>query len=78
MSRSWIVSIPIAGAMHIEVGAKTRERAIELAWEEFQRDGADSFEVEWEAMECIAEGNVCHAPHSHIEATAVPPKRPAP
>lgn len=67
----YIVSIPIAGAIHIEVEASSSTDAKVRAWDEFGEHGEKAGEIEWEAMDCIAEGNVCHAPLNEIEVNKV-------
>ena len=71
MSR-FSVSIPIAGAMHIAVTADSGADAIAAAWARFEEEGPKAaHEIEWEAFEKIAEGNVLHAPHNEVEVSDV-------
>lgn len=67
--KRWIVSLPIAGSMSIEVEGENKEKAIECAWKHFNENGSESFDLEWEAFDKIAEGNVLHAPQNEAEAT---------
>lgn len=67
--KEYLVSIPIAGAIHINVTAKSEADAKEKAWEALNDKGEDAGEVEWEFMDAITEGNVCHAPLNEIEVS---------
>lgn len=69
--KRYIVSIPLAGALHIEVEAETESSAKVKAWEEFGEQGEGAGEIEWELMDCITRGNVCHAPLNDIEVNEV-------
>jgi hypothetical protein len=64
---SYTVVIPIAGSLSIDVEADSEEEAKEVAWGKYDEAGEDAGELEWEAHECIAEGNVCHASTNEIE-----------
>ena len=65
--KTYCVSIPIAGAIHIEVEAASSEEAKEKAWEKINKDSEKAGEVEWEFFDHITEGNVCSAPLNDIE-----------
>jgi hypothetical protein len=67
--RKFMVAIPIAGSISIAVEAANENTAIEAAWAAYNDDGADAGEVEWEAHEAIATGNVCHARTNSIQVT---------
>jgi hypothetical protein len=54
----YLVSIPLAGSVRIEVEAESEEQAREAAWEQYSENGPDDFDVEWEAFERITSGNV--------------------
>lgn len=73
-TKRFAVSIPITGSMSIEVDAEHADAAIERAWEAYEEDGAEPFEVTWEATNFVAEGNVCHAELNQEEATEIAPK----
>lgn len=65
------VEIPIAGRMAIEVDAADKQSAVSAAWAAYNADGPEAFDVEWEALDSISTGNVCHAPCSSTSATEV-------
>lgn len=68
----YVVSIPLAGAMHIEVEASSKEDAKKRAWALYDAKGAEaSDDVEWELMDHITEGNCCNAPLNDIEVGRV-------
>ena len=75
MSKTFIVTIPIAGSMSIELDGcaddASKEDAIERAWEIFNESGDAEFHVEWEALESVGEGNVNHCPCSRQSAREV-------
>lgn len=73
MSKRYIVSIPLVGAMHIEVSARTASEAKEKAWRAYDDHGPDAGEVEWELTDHVTTGNVCHAPQNDIEANEAKP-----
>lgn len=66
---TYTVEIPIVGSMTVEVKAHDEAEAIELAWETFNESGSDEFDVTWEAVSSVTDGNVCHAPCNNIEAS---------
>lgn len=60
--KKFSVEIPITGSIGIEVEASSKEEALEKAWELYAEGWEGSgFEVYWEALEKVTEGNVCHA-----------------
>ena len=66
---TYTVSIPIAGAIHIQVEAKSVAEAKEKAWDEINLSSKpveEIGEIEWEFFDAITEGNVCHAPLNEI------------
>lgn len=69
--KTYIVAIPIAGQMFIEVQADSKEVAIEAAWDQYNESGPEAFEVEWEAFERLFTGNVSHVSGSEQSATEV-------
>lgn len=69
--KTYIVSIPIAGQIHVEVEGDSEEGAIKSAWNKIDEMGPDAGEVEWEFFETLTTGNVLHAPRNKIEATEV-------
>ena len=58
----YTVEIPIAGSMATEVEAPSAEDALAKAWDKYNEDGTDDFDVEWEAHRRLTSGNVLHAP----------------
>ena len=74
----YIVSIPIAGAIHVEVEAESQDEAIQEAWDRVNEasEPEDVGELEWEYMNHITTGNVCHAPLNDIEANRVREDKP--
>jgi hypothetical protein len=67
--RPFTVLIPLAGRLTISVEADGEEAAKEAAWDKFNELGeAGADDIEWEAMDIIAEGNCCSAPQNEIEA----------
>lgn len=70
MKRDFIVEIPIAGSMLIKVKASSEEEAIRLGWkraEKYTPEDGD-FELGWEYMEKVADGNVCYADCNDVTA----------
>lgn len=63
----YIVEIPIAGSMAITVTAASEDEAKAAAWDRFNESGGDDFEIQWEALDSITEGNVCHAPLHSVD-----------
>ena len=55
------VAIPITGAMSCTVEAVSPTDALERAWALFHEKGPEPFEIEWEAVSQVSEGNVSHA-----------------
>jgi len=66
------VEIPIAGSMTIEVEADSEESAIEAGWARFHEEGPDAFDVSWEALSHVTNGNVCSAPCNEHSASEIP------
>ena len=60
--KKYIVSIPVAGAFHVEVEASSSDEAKEKAWEKVNADGTEAGYLEWEFYDTLAEGNVLYAP----------------
>jgi hypothetical protein len=58
MSKTYIVTIPIAGHISFEIEAETEEAAIQSAWDA----DPDNGDVTWEMLESFGQGNVCHCP----------------
>lgn len=70
--KRYIVSVPIAGAIHIEVEAADPKAAKKAAWKRIDNEDAETVgEIEWEFLEHITEGNGCHAPLNDIEVNEV-------
>jgi hypothetical protein len=69
--KTYVVQIPIAGSMSITVEAESKDTAIAAAWEKFNSEGAEDFEIEWEALESVGEGNVSCCPVSRQSAQEV-------
>lgn len=69
--RRFVVSIPIAGAIHVEVDAVSESDARTRAWDRVNDEGEAAGDVEWEFFDEICEGNVCHAPLNEIVASEV-------
>lgn len=57
----FIVSIPITGAISCELEAESESDALAKAWDKYNDEGAEPFEVEWEATSHVTTGNVTHA-----------------
>lgn len=64
MKRKFLVSVPIAGAVHISVKAEDESDAKQQAWAKIDKKGDKAGDVEWEFCESITTGNVCHAPYN--------------
>ena len=65
---TYTVTIPIAGAIHIEVEAENAKAAKDAAWERLNEGKAEDVgDIEWEFFENIAEGNTLHAPFNSVE-----------
>lgn len=69
--KTFIVQIPIAGCLIVEVEAENAEAAENEAWNQFNERGPDVGEVEWEAYEKIADGNVVNTYHNEVEVIEV-------
>lgn len=68
----YIVSIPVTGAVHVEVEANTRGEAKEKAWNKIDEEGESAAgDIEWEFHECVTEGNVTHAMLNEIVVSEV-------
>ena len=65
----FIVSIPIAGSATFEVEASDAKTAVEAAWKAVNDDIEP--DVEWEYLESISSGYVCHAPLNEISVSRV-------
>jgi len=70
-AETYIVEIPIAGSMSIDVTAESEADAIEIAWKIFNNEGPEPFDVEWEVLNKITEGNVTHAPVNDVRVEKV-------
>lgn len=67
----FMVLIPIAGSFAIEVEAADEKAAKAAAWDEMNAYTGDVEaigQLEWEFLEKICSGNVCHAPHWEVTA----------
>lgn len=67
--KRYLVEIPIAGRMAIEVDATSKDAAKEAAWDKInahEGDPEELGELEWEYLDIIAEGNCCHAPCNEV------------
>ena len=60
--RLYTVQIPIVGTMTASIAADSESAAIAAAWALYNESGPDVFDVEWEAIPKVTEGNVCNAP----------------
>jgi hypothetical protein len=69
----YIVSVPLTGAIHVEVEAASAKEAEERAWDKINEHGEKAGEVEWEFHEKVTEGNICHAFLDEIEVSRVKP-----
>lgn len=58
MSKTYSVTIPIAGHAFLTVEADSEEQAIEKAFEVVSLNDVE----EWEALRKFNSGNVCHCP----------------
>jgi hypothetical protein len=65
--KNYTVTIPIAGAIHVEVEASSASEAKEKAWDRINEKGEDAGDVEWEFFDSITEGNISHAPYNEVE-----------
>jgi len=66
--KTYYVTIPIAGRLIFKVEADDKVAARAAAWAKHDDSGEYGAELcEWEALECIAEGNCCHAPYNDVE-----------
>ena len=65
----YVVQIPIAGSISIEVEAADKKAALAAAWDLINTNegpAEDVGEIEWEYFDVISEGNCCHAPCNEI------------
>lgn len=60
MTKTFIVTIPIAGHVSFEVEADNEEDAKRIAWDK-DPQGPDA-ELSWEQLESFGRGNVCSCP----------------
>lgn len=67
----YIVSIPLVGAIHIEVTAESESDAEDAAWAAYNADGESAGEIEWELVDEVTTGNVLHAPLNETEVNKV-------
>jgi hypothetical protein len=58
MSKTYIVTIPMAGHISFEIEAEDEEAAIALAWDQDPSSG----ELTWEMLDSFGRGHVCHCP----------------
>ena len=66
--RRWLVTVPVAGSITVEVDAETEEEAIRMAVEcAFDDVTCEGFD-EMEAYDRFCTGNVIHVPTNEIEA----------
>jgi hypothetical protein len=68
--RKFLVTVPIAGAIHIMVEATDAQEAKQKAWDKIDEKGDRAGDVEWEFCESITTGNVCHAPYNETVVRA--------
>ncbi len=72
--KKWLVTMPIAGSVSFEVETENgadESDAIDAAWKKFHTDGVDDSTLEYDVLETIAEGNVCHAPVNEAYADEI-------
>lgn len=70
------VTLPFAGYLYVQVEAKDKEHAIEMAFEEVGDNisirASGSVELgEFETLKHITRGNVCYAPRNDIEVEEI-------
>ncbi len=58
MSKTWGVTIPMAGHLYVEVEAASEDEAIEKAFDEATLSDLES----WEAIRQFQQGNVSYCP----------------
>lgn len=65
-TKTWYVTLPIAGHAYLSVEANSEEEAIEKAFGEVTLTHIEN----WEALDRFNQGNVCYCPHPwEAEAT---------
>lgn len=71
--KKYIVTIPITGAVAIEVFAADSKAAQDAAWKQIDSGEfkPDDDNLTWEYTEDVVTGNVCHAFQSHVEVSEV-------
>jgi hypothetical protein len=70
--KKWSVEIPITGRISIEVEAKSASAALERAWDLYGEGWETAgFDVDWNAVEKVTEGNVSHAELNEQSATEI-------
>lgn len=69
----FIVSIPLVGAIHIEVTAESEGAAKDAAWDAYNDHGELAGDIEWELVDEVTSGNVSHAPLNETEVNKVKP-----
>jgi hypothetical protein len=69
-SSKYLVSIPITGAVHLEVEASSKSEAIERAWAMIHEGAANEpgANIEWAFHDEVTRGNVSHAFLNEVEA----------
>lgn len=70
----YIVTIPIAGRIVVEVEADSKEAAKEAAWDKLHAGAADEegADIEWEFYDKLVEGNVCRSCWTQTEVEEDP------
>jgi len=72
-SSKYLVSIPITGAIHLEVEASSKSQAIERAWTMIHEGAASEpgANIEWEFHSEVTRGNVSHAFLNEVEVVKI-------
>lgn len=70
----YLVTIPIAGRIVVEVKADSKEAAKEAAWDKLSAGAADEegADIEWEFYDKLVEGNICRSHWTHTEVEEDP------
>jgi hypothetical protein len=68
-TKTYTVTIPLAGAIHIQVEAVDEETAKAAAWDVINTEGfkVEDHELEYEYMDEITKGNMLNAQYNETE-----------
>jgi len=76
--KSYRVTMPLTGAIHLYVQAENPKEALERAWAQIMEGAANEpgADIEWEFTEKVSEGNVCRAMYDRACVSRIPDSEP--